>query len=84
MPKVFYHEGERRLIINGMAFPAEPVQAKRALEAFGLEIGQELDLYTGEVRRVGEAMPLGIMPGAVITEKKIHSIIDKDEEKEEG
>jgi len=69
MPKVFYHEEERRIIINGMAFDAEPFKAKRVLEAFGIEMGQELDLYTGIVSEHGQT--LGIMPNTIMSQKKM-------------
>lgn len=66
MPKVFYKAKERMLAINGVEFPAEPVQAKRAMEAFGLELGEMLDLYTGAVwvhgRVVRESMAFIVPP----------------------
>ena len=53
MPKVYYKARERMLVINGQEFPAEPIQAKRAMEAFGLELGEMLDLYKGSVYKDG-------------------------------
>ena len=56
MPKVYYQMDKRRVVINGIALPAEPIQAKRIMEVFGLNIDQELDLYTGLIREQGKTV----------------------------
>lgn len=58
MPMVFYDSTERRMVINGVAFPAEPIQAKKVLEAFGLDFGEVLHLYDGSIIKDGEIIAI--------------------------